>query len=86
MPIKDPKKLKAYNAKRDKTAARRKARSLGVTARRKMKKKLGAAALRGKDVHHKKPLTRGGTNAMSNLAVISSRRNRQIKTKRRKKR
>lgn len=43
-----------------------------VQARRDMEKKVGAAALKGKDVHHKKPLRSGGGNGMGNLAVTST--------------
>lgn len=47
-----------------------------VQARRKMERELGKAALKGKDVDHKKPLAKGGTNARSNLQVISIAKNR----------
>ncbi len=45
-------------------------------ARRKMVAKLGKSALRGKDVDHKKPLSKGGSNKMSNLRVTSRKFNR----------
>ncbi len=45
-------------------------------ARREMEKKVGAAAIKGKDIDHKKPLDRGGSNAMSNLRVSSVKANR----------
>lgn len=49
-----------------------------VKARREMVKKVGAAALRGKDVDHKQALSRGGSNNMSNLRAISSGSNRSF--------
>lgn len=46
-----------------------KKRAQRVQARRDVIKEKGAAAVAGKDVHHKKPLRSGGSNAKSNLAV-----------------
>lgn len=48
-------------------------------ARAMMKKELGAAAIRGKDIDHKKPLKSGGSNARSNLRVMSKSQNRAKK-------
>jgi len=45
-------------------------------ARTKMAKKVGKAAIKGKDIGHKKPLAKGGSNRASNLAVVSKRKNR----------
>lgn len=45
-------------------------------ARRLMTKKLGAAALKGKDVDHKVHIAKGGTNSASNLRVRSVHSNR----------
>lgn len=45
-------------------------------ARRKMEKAGAVSPGDGKDVHHKKPLREGGTNARSNLAVTSRKTNR----------
>ncbi|HLZ24518.1 MAG TPA: HNH endonuclease, partial [Ktedonobacterales bacterium] len=42
-------------------------RSERNSARRKVEHKLGRAAVKGKDVDHKKHLAHGGSNAMSNL-------------------
>jgi len=51
-------------------------RSARNQARRAMAKKVGKAALAGKDVGHAKPLDRGGSNAASNLKVQSVQKNR----------
>ena len=45
-------------------------------ARATMKKKVGAAKLKGKDVGHKRPLSKGGSNRASNLKVQSRKTNR----------
>lgn len=45
-------------------------------ARRAMEKVYGKAALKGKDVHHKTPIRHGGSNARSNLRVVSRSANR----------
>lgn len=45
-------------------------------ARAEMEKTHGKEALAGKDVHHKRPLRNGGSNAKSNLGVSSVHRNR----------
>lgn len=76
MPIKDPVKRAAYEKKRNATPARRKARSMNVQARRIMEKAVGASRIKGKDIDHKRPITRGGTNARSNLRTMSPARNR----------
>lgn len=54
----------------------KKKRAARNRARRKMEKKVGKAALRGKDVDHKKPLKKGGSNNLSNLRVQSPKKNR----------
>lgn len=46
-------------------------------ARREMEKTLGKSALRGKEVDHKKPLSKGGSNDRSNLRVVSRAVNRK---------
>lgn len=45
-------------------------------ARREMAKKKGKSAIKGKDVDHKKPLSKGGSNSSSNLRVTSKKKNR----------
>lgn len=44
-------------------------------ARSEMKQKVGAAAIAGKDVHHKTPIRNGGGNS-GNLAIASVHKNR----------
>lgn len=45
-------------------------------ARRDVKERVGAAALKGKDVDHKTPLIRGGGNAAGNLRIQTPKENR----------
>ncbi len=45
-------------------------------ARAEMKKKLGAAAIAGKDIDHKHPIRNGGGNSAGNLRVRSEKANR----------
>jgi hypothetical protein len=47
-------------------------------ARSTMEKKVGTAALKGKDVGHKKAVSRGGKNSLSNLFVQSPSANRSF--------
>lgn len=51
-------------------------RAMRNTARRRAQKKYGKAALKGKDIDHIKPLSKGGTNDPDNLRVQSIRKNR----------
>lgn len=53
-----------------------KKRALRNKARRAMVKRLGKAALAGKDIDHRRPLRSGGSNGLRNLRAISIRRNR----------
>jgi hypothetical protein len=53
-----------------------KKRSQRNSARDIVRKDLGEAAIRGKDVDHKKPVRSGGTNARGNLRVRSRHANR----------
>jgi hypothetical protein len=45
-------------------------------ARRIMKKRVGAKAIEGKDIDHKKMVIHGGTNAPSNLRIRTPHKNR----------
>lgn len=53
------------------TAAYRKRRSLRVLARRKLEKQGRVHKGDGKDVDHKKALSKGGSNGHNNLRVVS---------------
>lgn len=57
-------------------------RSQRNQARDDMKKRVGSAALQGKDVGHKVGIKSGGTNAPSNLKVQSVAKNRGWQKKR----
>jgi len=59
------------------TAAYRKRRSQRVLARRKMEKLGRVRKGDGKDVDHKKALSKGGTNSLRNLRVVPRRTNRR---------
>lgn len=48
------------------------------TARAEMTKKVGSAALKSKDVGHKKAISRGGKNGLSNLFVQKPSENRSF--------
>lgn len=52
-------------------------RSARNKARRKMEKEVGKVALKGKEVDHKVPLSKGGSNARGNLQVMSRTANRK---------
>ena len=47
-------------------------------ARATMKKKVGASTIKGKDVGHKKAVSKGGSNSLSNLFVENPSKNRSF--------
>lgn len=53
-------------------------RSQRNSARAELKKKVGAAALKGKDVGHKKAVSKGGKNSLQNLFIQSPAANRSF--------
>lgn len=61
------------------TPEQRRNRSERNKARRLLEKELGKSALKGKDVDHIKPISKGGTNRRSNLQVTSVHYNRSKK-------
>lgn len=52
-------------------------RSARNKARRIMEKEVGKSTLKDKEVDHKKPLSKGGSNRRSNLQVLSKTANRK---------
>lgn len=50
-------------------------------ARSAVKKKVGAAAIKGKDIGHKKAVSRGGQNGLANLFIQSPATNRSFSRK-----
>ena len=73
MPRKKPRNYKKEYAEYHGTPQQRKNRSLRNKARRKLKLKKGDK----REVDHKKPLSRGGTNGRSNLRAVCKRVNRR---------
>lgn len=71
-----PAQLKKHYADYQGTPEQIAKRSERNKARRAMEKKLGKAAIKGKDIDHKKPLRDGGSNKTSNLRVRSVHANR----------
>lgn len=69
---------RGYNA----TAEMIKKRGMNNAARAMMKKKVGAAAIAGKDIDHKNPLRNGGGNSKGNLRIRSQHANRGWESKR----
>jgi hypothetical protein len=63
------------------TEEQKKRRAKRNAARNKLKKKGKVRKGDGKDVDHKKPLSKGGTNKASNLKVKSKHKNRSFKRK-----
>jgi hypothetical protein len=70
MPRKGPHRYGEYER------AHRKDTQLRVEARRMMEKKVGKAALAGKDVDHVKPIRKGGGNSPGNLRLRDPSKNR----------
>jgi 5-methylcytosine-specific restriction endonuclease McrA len=73
MPRKKPRNYKKEYAEYHGTAEQRKNRALRNKARRKLKLKKGDK----REVDHKKPLSKGGTNGRKNLRVVAKRTNRK---------
>lgn len=69
--MKKKRNYKKEYAKYHGTAAYRKRRSMRVLARRKLEKIGRVRKGDGKDVDHKKALSKGGTNGLRNLRVVS---------------
>lgn len=67
------------------TTEQKRNRAKRNAARREMEREVGKSALKGKDVDHKIPLSRGGGNSRSNLQITSVHYNRSVKDKKSKK-
>lgn len=74
MARKGPHRYLAYEKAHEKQTLER------VQARRYEAKKLGLAAIKGKDIDHKRPVRLGGTNTPSNLRLRSPHANRADKS------
>lgn len=68
----DYKKQRAYDSKPDVKADR------AARNRARLKVKNSGVDVRGKDVDHKTPIGKGGTNARSNLRAVSPKKNRSF--------
>lgn len=66
------------NWEHTKKKSRVKDRAMRNAARAAVKKKVGAAAIKGKDVGHKIAVSRGGQNGLSNLFIQSPKTNRSF--------
>ncbi len=71
-----PAQIRAHGKGYQATVTQKKRRAKRNAARAAVVKKKGAAAVRGKDVDHKRPLSKGGSNKASNLRVASVKKNR----------
>lgn len=72
--VRDYSQQRVYNASPEATAKRVKNNQARAAAIKAGKASVGD----GKDVDHKKPLSKGGTNAASNLRVVSQSENRSF--------
>ena len=70
---------KELNWEHTKKKNRVKDRAQRNAARAAVKKKMGAAAIKGKDVGHKKAVSKGGKNGLANLFVQNPSANRSFK-------
>ena len=66
------------NWEHTKKKSRVKDRAQRNSARAAVKKKMGAAAIKGKDVGHKKAVSKGGKNGLANLFVQNPGANRSF--------
>lgn len=75
-----PRKVRDYSmkgeGKYDSSPARKKARAARNKARRQMEREGKVHKGDGKDVDHKRPLSKGGSTARSNLRVVPASKNR----------
>ena len=71
----EPRKLKKEYKDYHSKPTQKKKRAERNAANNALKKEGRIAAGDGKNVHHKKPLRKGGTNAKKNLTVVSAKKN-----------
>jgi len=71
-----PSQIKRHGRTYQATPSQKKKRAKRNAARAKVVAERGASAVRGKDVGHKTPLSKGGGNSSSNLKVQSKNKNR----------
>lgn len=75
-PWSSPEKHRAYQHKYNATEHEKEKRAMRNAARREVIHEQGAAAVQGKDVDHRVPLDRGGSNQEGNLRLRSIHSNR----------
>lgn len=73
-----PEQYKRYYKKYHATAKSKKQRAMRNRARREAEKEGTVKKGDGKEIDHKKPLSKGGTNAKSNRRVVSRKTNRSF--------
>ena len=78
MPYKDMRDRDTYPAY-DQTDKAKKARAQRNKARRMLEREGRVSKGDGKDVHHKTPLSKGGSTTPGNLAVVPASKNRTFK-------
>ncbi len=71
-----PSQIKRHGRTYQATPTQKKRRAKRNAARAKVVKEKGASAVAGKDVAHKRPLSKGGGNSRKNLKVQSKSKNR----------
>lgn len=77
MVSKNPKEKRDYTRERlNESPERKQQRSDRNKARRLAEKKFGAAAIKGKDIDHKRPMRKGGTTTAANIRVSEPSSNR----------
>jgi hypothetical protein len=79
MPWATREKHRAYQRKYNKTAPERERHKKRKKARRLLEKDGTVKKHDGKDINHKKPLSKGGGNGKKNLSVTSRKKNRGYK-------
>ena len=71
-----PGQIKRHGRTYQSTPKQKANRAARGRARTALTKKVGAKALKGKDVGHKRALSKGGSNKLGNLKVMSKAKNR----------